>query len=98
MLAQTPVQKRPTATAPDDTRSLTVAFAAVDKRALGIAVGIVVGLGIFGLTIVHRVLRPASGLPLGLLSQYFLGYNVTWAGAVVGFFWGFFTGFVCGWF
>jgi hypothetical protein len=36
--------------------------------------------------------------PLGLLSQYFYGYSVTWPGALVGCFWGFITGFVAGWF
>jgi hypothetical protein len=78
--------------------SLPHAFAPVHKRALGVAVGLVFGLGIFAVTAFHVVLRPVGAPPIGLLSQYFYGFEVSWRGALVGFCWGFFTGFVAGWF
>jgi len=74
------------------------AFAPLHKRALGVAVGCVAGLAFFSVTAFHVVLRPADAPPLALLSQYFYGYEVSWRGALVGLFWGFFTGFVAGWF
>jgi hypothetical protein len=74
------------------------AFAPVHKRALGIALGTVSGLAVFGVTALQLVLHPAESLPLELLGQYFYGYDVTWTGAGVGFLWGFFSGFVFGWF
>jgi hypothetical protein len=40
-------------------------------------------LALFLLTVFH-VLTGAPGLPLGLLSQYFYGYGVSWPGALVG--------------
>jgi hypothetical protein len=85
-----PARRRP--------ESLPHAFAPVHKRALGVAVGSVVGLGFFFVTAFHVVLKPAVAPPLALLSQYFFGYEVSWWGAFVGLFWGFFTGFVAGWF
>ncbi|HUF46346.1 MAG TPA: hypothetical protein VMM93_00960 [Vicinamibacterales bacterium] len=77
---------------------LTYAFAPVHKAALGIAVGLVAGLAIFGITAFHVIAHPADGPNLGLLAQYFFGYGVTWAGAFIGFGWGLATGFVAGWF
>jgi hypothetical protein len=74
------------------------AFAPIDKRALGVAVGVVSGVALFAFTGFHALMRPATALPLELLAQYFYAYEVTWRGAFVGLFWGFFTGFVAGWF
>ena len=76
----------------------TLAFAPVHKRVLGTAVGAVSGVAVFALTAFHVIFRPANGLDIGLLSQYFTGYEVSWSGAFVGLFWGFFAGFVAGWF
>ena len=67
----------------------------VHKSALGFAVGVMVGGGLFLLTAVHVALT-ADGLPLGLLNQYFAGYDVTWRGAFIGLAWGFAVGFVAG--
>jgi hypothetical protein len=78
--------------------SLALAFAPVHKRALGVAVGSVLGLMIFAVTVFHVVLRPVAAPDIGLLAQYFYGYEVSWRGAVIGLFWGFATGFVMGWF
>jgi hypothetical protein len=75
-----------------------IALGPAHKRALGGAVGTICGLGLFALTVFHVVFRPADALDIGLLSQYFYRYDVSWKGAFVGLFWGFFTGFVAGWF
>ena len=74
------------------------AFAPVHKRALGIAIATVAGLGVFAVTAVAVLVHPDDPFPLDLLGQYFYGYHVSWTGAFVGLFWGFFTGFVFGWF
>jgi hypothetical protein len=76
---------------------LTLAFAPVHKRALGVAVGTACGFILFALTVFHVVLKP-EGPSLTLLAQYFYGYEVSWKGAFIGLFWGFVTGFVMGWF
>lgn len=75
-----------------------LAFAPLHKRALGIATGTATGLLVFLATAVY-LLRPAEqAFKLGLLGQYFFGYTVSWQGALIGLGWGFFTGFVVGWF
>ena len=76
---------------------LVLAFAPLHKRAFGVAVGTVLGGIIFGVTVIATLL-PAGREPLGLLSQYFAGYDVSWRGAFVGLAWGGFVGFVMGWF
>ncbi len=77
--------------------SATLLFAPVDKRAFGVAVGTVTALGIFAVTAVD-VLRGYPWRGLGLLSQYFVGYSLSWEGALIGLLWGFAVGFCAGWF
>jgi hypothetical protein len=77
--------------------STTLLFAPVDKRAFGVAIGTVAGLGVFAVTVADLLL----GIPwhgLWLLTQYFAGYGVSWKGALVGFLWAFAVGFCAGWF
>jgi len=77
--------------------SATLLFAPVDKRAFGAAIGTVTGLGIFAVTAIDLV----RGIPwrgLGLVAQYFVGYDLTWEGALIGLLWGFAVGFCAGWF
>lgn len=76
---------------------LARAFAPLHKRVLGTAIGLVFGLGVFAVTAVHVVLQP-PGPSLGILANYFYGYDVTWPGAFIGAWWGFVSGFVAGWF
>ena len=78
--------------------SVLLVFAPVHKMALGVAVGTVFGVLIFAVTVFHVVLHPVGAPDIGLLSQYFYGYEVSWRGAMLGLFWGFVTGFVMGWF
>ncbi len=78
--------------------SPSAALLPVHKRALGVAVGVVFGIGIFALTAFHVLFRPPGALNIGLLAEYFYRYEVSWRGAFVGLFWGFATGFIAGWF
>lgn len=86
---------------PDEEKSLppaaTLLFAPVDKRAFGVAIGTVSGIGIFAVTAIDL----ARGLPwhgLRLIGEYFVGYQLTWKGALIGLLWGFAVGFCGGWF
>lgn len=66
----------------------------IRARALGLAVGIVWGLGIFVATL--WAVAGARGNTLTLLSAYYYGYDVSVAGAFIGFFWGLVHGFILG--
>jgi hypothetical protein len=79
-------------------RVVQYAFAPMHKRALGLAFGLTAGLVVFAMTAFHVIARPADGLSIGLLSQYFYGYDVSWRGAFVGLWWAFVAGFAAGWF
>jgi hypothetical protein len=77
---------------------LTRVFMRIDRVALGLAAGVVGGLGLFVATLAlllkgGPVLEPT----LELLGQYFPGYSVTAAGSLTGLFYGFISGFVAGW-
>ncbi|MFN2399229.1 MAG: hypothetical protein ABR543_11400 [Gemmatimonadaceae bacterium] len=75
-----------------------LAFGPLHKRAFGVAIGTAAGLVVFFLTAMYLLLPPERPFKLGLLGQYFYGYSVTWQGAFIGLAWGFFTGFILGWF
>ena len=77
---------------------MTYAFAPVHKAALGVACGLTFGALIAAATAVQLIVSPGDGMPLALLSQFFAGYEVSWSGALIGFFWGGVAGFVAGWF
>ena len=77
------------------TRSATVVFPA---PSLAVVFGMVCGAGLFVAT-VWLLIRggPDVGRNLGLLSNYYPGYDVTWPGAVVGLFYGAVFGALVGW-
>ena len=79
-------------------RSAMLLFAPIDKRAFGAAIGVVAALAVGGLTAVQLLLSPRPAVDLWLLSQYFAGYAVSWAGVFIGAAWAFATGFCAGWF
>ena len=76
---------------------LKLAFAPLDKRAFGAAIGSAFAALIFALTMFHVIAQP-DGPEIGLLRFFFYGYSVSWAGAFIGAFWAFVAGFVGGWF
>jgi fructose-specific phosphotransferase system IIC component len=63
-------------------------------RALGLAVGIVWGLGVLVATLWLIWFGQVTGVPL--MKKFYLGYDETYLGALVGFIWGFIDGFVAG--
>ena len=63
-------------------------------RAFGLAMGIVWGLGIFLVTIWAAI--AGRGLTLDNIAGYYLGYSVSFGGAIVGLIWGFINGCVVG--
>ena len=77
--------------------AILFAFAPLHKRAMGTAVGIVLALAVFVMTVVP-LLRDDHQVSLELLAAYFHGYTVSWPGALIGAAWAGFTGFVLGWF
>ena len=69
----------------------------LNAKLLGIVLGLLLGMGLFFATVV-LVIRggPDPGAHLGLLSQFFPGYTVTWLGSVIGFLYAFIVGFAIG--
>jgi hypothetical protein len=63
----------------------------------GLVTGIIAGLGIFVATN-WLVLKGGDvvGPHLGLLAQFFIGYEVSFAGSLIGFMYAFATGFMVG--
>ena len=78
---------------------VVVTFGRLDPRALGFAIAVLFGLALFLATII-LILRggPRVGPMLSLLSQYFPGYRVSWAGAGIGFIYAAICGFLIGFF
>lgn len=74
------------------------AFLPLHKLAFGGATGVAAAIVVFLVTGIYLVRNPQSGFDLGLLSQYFAGYAVSWPGAFIGAVWAGFSGFVLGWF
>jgi hypothetical protein len=68
----------------------------LDKVALGLAAGLLWGLCVFAAT-AWVTASGRGGEHLELLARFYLGYSVSWVGAVVGLVWGFVDGFICGW-
>ena len=89
------VSRDPVQPLPDLLKQL---FAPMHKLALGLSVALVAGLSVFAVTMAHVIMRPVDGPPLYLLGQYFYGYDVSWRGALIGFWWGAVAGFAGGWF
>lgn len=73
-------------------------FAPMDKRAFGAAIGVVAALAVILITAEQILVDPHPSVDLELLSQYFSGYRVSWAGALIGGAWAFAVGFCAGWF
>lgn len=74
------------------------AIARIRTNALAVVCAIMGGLGLFVMT-AWLVIKdgPHVGEHLQLLSNYFIGYSVTWRGSVVGLFYGALCGGVIGW-
>jgi hypothetical protein len=67
----------------------------MSKRALGVALGLVWGLSVL-LGTWWLVIIESAGDTVGKLHKFYLGYSVSWGGAIVGFVWGVIDGFIVG--
>ncbi len=67
-------------------------------RMMALVFGMVGGVGLLVATLWLAIRGgPTVGQHLGLLANYFPGYEVTWTGSLVGFCYGALTGAVIGW-
>ena len=82
---------------PEDLDVLVLAFAPIHKRALGMAVGLVLGGLVFVVT-AWGVLVPEPPAMLYLLRYFLPGHDVTWPGALQGAISTGFGAFVAAWF
>ncbi|MEZ5422185.1 MAG: hypothetical protein R2682_03700 [Pyrinomonadaceae bacterium] len=79
-------------------RIIVESLAKLDGVALGVALGLIFGLIIFAATnILIFKGGEVVGPNLSLLEQYFIGYEVTFSGSIVGFVYGVLVGFIVGW-
>jgi hypothetical protein len=73
-------------------------IARLKTEALALVCAVIGGMGLFLMT-AWLVLKdgPQAGAHLQLLSNYFIGYSVSWGGSVVGLLYGALTGGIMGW-
>lgn len=73
-------------------------IARIKTDALAVVCAVMGGVGLFAMT-AWLVVKdgPDVGQHLQLLSNYFIGYSVTWWGSVVGLFYGALCGGASGW-
>ena len=83
---------------PRQNDEVSQALVRIKAKALAVVCAVIGGLGLFVMT-VWLVIKdgPQAGQHLQLLSNYFIGYSVTWPGAFVGLLYGAMTGGVVGW-
>ena len=89
----------------DPDERLLKAALRLNSRSLALFLGLLCGLGLFVATnwlIIKGGPMGADGEPvvgptLSLLGQYFIGYEVTFVGSLVGFVWAFGVGALVGW-
>lgn len=80
-----------------ETIALSQAILRLNSKAWGIAVGMLLGTGLFLATIILVAKGgPNVGQHLQLLSAYFPGYRVTILGSFIGFAYGFVVGYGLG--
>ena len=74
------------------------ALARIRTGALAVVCAMIGGVGLFVMTAWLLIKGgPDVGQHLQLLSNFFIGYSVTWRGSIVGLFYGALTGGVVGW-
>jgi hypothetical protein len=86
------------ASSPTTKEEISQAVARIRAGVLALVGALIGGLGLFIMT-AWLVIEdgPQVGRHLQLLSNYFVGYSVTWTGSVVGLFYGALTGGLVGW-
>ena len=82
---------------PQEVRALRRTLLVASEQGWGIAVGLLLGLGLFLATVILVIQGgPNPGPHLGLLRIYFPGYSVTWLGSTIGFVYAFVLGYAIG--
>ena len=77
---------------------IRAAIVRLRARMMALVFGMVGGVGLLVATLWLTIRGgPTVGQHLGLLANYFPGYEVTWTGGLVGFCYGALTGAVIGW-
>lgn len=79
-------------------RRVVLAFAPLDKAALGLGFAAASAIAVATVTILALLRDPTRSFPLDLLSVYFYGFSVSYAGALIGAGWAAVVGFCWGWF
>jgi hypothetical protein len=86
-----------TDTMPSDENKLFSGILRLNAKMLGLVIGILLGLAIFIMTNWLVIKGGDSvGPHLGLLSQFFIGYRVSFLGSIIGFAYGFAVGTMSG--
>lgn len=86
----------------EEWRTIDRAIARLRAGMMAMVFGLLGGMGLFVATIWLVIRGPAPGATavgptLGLLNNYFPGYEVTAVGSLLGFFYGALTGAILGW-
>jgi hypothetical protein len=82
---------------PEEEQALRTVVFRANEQGWGIAMGLLLGLGLFLATLVLVVRGgPHPGAHLGLVRIYFPGYSVTWLGSFIGFVYAFVVGYAIG--
>ncbi len=68
----------------------------LDKKALGLACGLLWGGGVFVATL-WVMMSGSGGEHIKLLSRFYIGYSVSPLGSILGLVYGFIDGMVTGW-
>jgi hypothetical protein len=81
----------------DEVQQVRKALLRMNEQGWGIAIGLLLGVGLFVATNVLVIKGgPVVGPHLGLLAYYFPGYRVTFLGSIVGFVYAFVVGYGVG--
>lgn len=89
---------------PSDDEKLFSGIVLLNARILGLVLGLVLGLAVFIVTnwliLKGGHITPSGDYVVGphlqLLSQFFIGYKVSFLGSIIGFAYGFAVGTFCG--
>ena len=68
----------------------------LNKRAFALSTGIILGIAILVITLVFLIFNQ-EGIQLAKFHKLFIGYQVTWGGALLGLLWGIIYGVIGGW-
>ncbi len=81
----------------DELSELNRAIRRLNERAWGVAMGLLLGVGLFVATNILLIKGGENvGQHLGLLGVYFPGYRVTFVGSLIGFVYAFVLGYALG--